>query len=207
MKRNLMLVIAFAGILLAGKVSITSASKSGPETPDANEMAAAQFPAAQEFSPAEIERAQLGLAISPVQINAGYGRTRVLVGLGSYLVNGVGGCNDCHTNPPYAEGGDPFQGQPGKVNPANYLAGGVKFGPFTSRNLTPDPTKGNRPAGMTLEQFIKVIRTGQDRDSLHPQISPLLQVMPWPVYAKMSDRDLQSIYLYLSTIPHAEPGQ
>jgi hypothetical protein len=124
MKRNLMLVIAFAGILLAGKVSITSASKSG-------EMATAQFPGAQEFSPAEIERAQLGLAISPVQINAGFGRTRVLVGLGSYLVNGVGGCNDCHTNPPYAEGGDPFRGQQTKVNPANYLAGGVKFGQFT----------------------------------------------------------------------------
>ena len=170
-------------------------------------MAAAQFPLAQEFSPAEIERAQLGLAISPVQINAGFGRTRVLVGLGSYLVNGVGGCNDCHTNPPYAEGRDPFQGQPGKVNSANYLAGGVRFGPFTSRNLTPDPTKGNRPAGMTLEQFIRVIRTGQDRDQLHPQISPLLQVMPWPVYSKMSDRDLQSIYLYLSTIPHAEPAE
>jgi hypothetical protein len=26
----------------------------------------------------------------------------VFVGLGSYLVNAAGGCNDCHTNPPYA---------------------------------------------------------------------------------------------------------
>ncbi len=204
MKRHFMLVIAFAGLFLAGKVSITSASKASPE---AGEMAVAQFPGPQEFSSAELERAQQGLTISPVQINAGYGRTRVLIGLGSYLVNGVGGCNDCHTSPSYAEGGDPFRGQPTKINASNFLAGGVKFGPFTSRNLTPDPAKNNRPAGMTLEQFINVIRTGQDRDQLHAQISPLLQVMPWPVYAKMTDRDLQSIYLYLSVLPHAEPGQ
>src|SRR5262249_20678804 len=31
-----------------------------------------------------------------------------LVGLGSYLVNAVGGCNDCHTAPPYSQ--DPFAG-------------------------------------------------------------------------------------------------
>ena len=204
MKRNLMLVIAFAGIVLAGKVSITRASKADSNT---TEMAATQFQGVQEFSPAELERAQQGLTISPVQINAGFGRTRVLVGLGSYLVNAVGGCNDCHTNPPHAEGGDPFRGQPGKVNAANFLAGGVKFGPFTSRNLTPDPTKNNRPAGLSLEQFVHVFRTGEDMQKLHTPISPLLQVMPWPVYAKMTDRDIQSIYLYLSSIPHAEPGQ
>ncbi len=204
MKRNLMLVIAFVGIIFAGKVSITSASKADPKP---GEMTAAQFPGPQEFSPAELERAQQGLVISPVQINAGYGRTRVLIGLGSYLVNGVGGCNDCHTSPAHVTGGDPFLGQPQKINAANFLAGGVKFGPFTSRNLTPDPTKKNLPAGLTLDQFIHVIRTGEDVQKLHTPISPLLQVMPWPVYAKMTDRDLQAIYLYLSVLPHAEPGQ
>ncbi len=29
----------------------------------------------------------------------------------------------------------------------------------------------------------------------------LLQVMPWPVYGKMTDRDLIAIYEYLSAIP------
>jgi hypothetical protein len=202
MKRNLMLVVACAGIILAGSVSITNASKSGATS----EPAAAQG-AFQEIVEAENERAQRGLAMSPVQINAGFGRTRFLIGLGSYLVNGVGGCNDCHTNPGFAAGGDPFRGEPAKVNAANFLAGGVKFGPFTSRNLTPDPRKNNLPGGMSLTEFIRVIRTGADRDNLHPQISPLLQVMPWPVYSKMSDRDLQAIYLYLSVLPHAEPGQ
>lgn len=210
MKRNLMLVIALAGIMLAGKVAITTASNPSPENlikERAAAMAVPQLPALKEFNEAEIERALQGLQISPVQINAGVGKTRLLIGLGSYLVNAVGGCNDCHTNPSYAAGGDPFRGQPEKVNVTNYLAGGVKFGPFTSRNLTPDPMKNNLPAGLTLEQFIRVIRTGEDTKNLHPQISPLLQVMPWPVFRKMSDRDLHAIYLYLSVIPRAEPAE
>lgn len=201
MKRNLMLVATFASVLFASGVGITSASKSTGIEP------AVQQGAVQEVVEAENERAQRGLAMSPVQLNATYGRTRFMVGLGSYLVNSIGGCNDCHTNPPHAAGGDPFLGQPAKINSANFLAGGVKFGPFTSRNLTPDPKKNNLPGGMTLNDFIKVMRTGEDRDKLHAQISPLLQVMPWPVYSKLSERDLQAIYLYLSAIPHAEPGE
>ncbi|MEP7270148.1 MAG: cytochrome C [Acidobacteriota bacterium] len=204
MKRHLMLVVAFVGILLAGKISLTSASST--ISPVLNTPATQNLAALVELSEAELERARQGLTISPVEINAGAGRTRLLIGLGSYLVNAAGACNDCHTNPSYAAGGDPFFGQPAKVNAANFLAGGVKFGPFTSRNLTPDPKRGNLPAGLRLEQFIQVIRTGQDRDLRHPQISPLLQVMPWPVYRHMSDRDLQAIYLYLSVIPHAEPA-
>jgi hypothetical protein len=67
------------------------------------------------------------------------GKNRALVGLGSYLVNGVGGCNDCHTAPPYTQDPD----HPGQV----------------------------------------------------------LQVMPWPVYQTMTDRDLTAVYEYLSSIP------
>lgn len=207
MKRNIMLIIALAGIILAGKVGITSASKPGTDaTANTAEMSSVQGQSGiQEILQAEEERSQRGLAISPVQINAGYGKTRFLIGLGSYLVNATSGCNDCHTNPNFADGGDPFRGQPAKINTANYLAGGAKFGPFTSRNLTPDPQKNNLPAGLTLEQFIRVMRTGEDTKQLHTPISPLLQVMPWPVYGKMSDRDLHAIYLYLSVVPAAKP--
>lgn len=200
-KRNAMLAVAFAGAIFAAKIGISSASKAGVETLVATQGSAV----IQEILHAEEERSQRGLAIAPVPINAGFGRTRFLIGLGSYLVNAGGGCNDCHTAPNHAADGDPFRGQKEKINAANYLAGGAKFGPFTSRNLTPDPKKNNLPGGMTLEQFIKVMRTGEDRDKLHPQISPLLQVMPWPVYGKMSDRDLLAIYSYLSVIPHADP--
>jgi hypothetical protein len=151
----------------------------------------------------ELSRIITGLKISPVGLNL-KGKNLALVGLGSYIVNAQGACNDCHTNPAYAEGHDPFLGQPAKVNADNFLAGGVMFGPFISRNITPDPD--GLPAGLTFLQFKKTLRTGVDPDQLHPQISPLLQVMPWPVYGKMKDHDLRAIYEYLRSIPHAEPG-
>ena len=66
------------------------------------------------------------------------GKNHALVGLGSYIVNAQGGCNDCHTAPPYADGGDPFLGQEEQINVEGFLAGGTPFGPFLSRNLTPN---------------------------------------------------------------------
>jgi hypothetical protein len=58
------------------------------------------------------------------------GKNPALLGLGSYIVN-TAGCNDCHTHPSYAPGGDPFQGQPEMIDAAQYLSGGRVFGPFT----------------------------------------------------------------------------
>lgn len=144
-------------------------------------------------------RIQRGFEIAPVPLNMS-GRNPALVGLGSYIVNAQGGCNDCHTAPPYAEGGDPFRGEPEMIDAAGYLAGGAPFGPFVSRNLTPRASDG-RPAGLTLNQFLEVMQEGTDLKNRHPEISPLLQVMPWPVYGKMSDRELQAIYEFLSAIP------
>ena len=73
---------------------------------------------------------QQGYRINPVTLNL-HGKNRALVGLGSYLVNAVSECNDCHTFPQYVPGGDPFQGQPEQINTQNYLAGGAPFfGPF-----------------------------------------------------------------------------
>jgi hypothetical protein len=144
---------------------------------------------------------QRGFDIAPVELNL-KGKNRALVGLGSYIVN-TGGCNDCHTNPSYLPGGDPFAGEsPEQINVNCYLSGGMDFGPFRSRNLTPD---GNGlPAGLTLEQFIHVLRTGEDTTS--PGVPPfdngLLQVMPWPVFGKKTDRDLTAVYEYLRSIPH-----
>jgi hypothetical protein len=144
---------------------------------------------------------QQGFAIAPVPLNL-KGKNRALVGLGSYIVN-TSGCNDCHTNPSYAAGHDPFLGQPEQINVAGYLAGGVAFGPFISRNLTPNAA--GLPAGLTFEQFLHVLRTGEDLDFLPPHVpsdtNDLLQVMPWPVFAKKTDRDIRAIYEYLRSIP------
>ena len=134
---------------------------------------------------------QQGFAIAPVPLNL-RGKNRALVGLGSYIVN-TGGCNDCHTVPPYAPGRDPFLGQPPQVNAATYLGGGDHFGPFISRNITPDAN--GLPAGLTRDQFIAAFRTGIDKDGA------ILQVMPWPVFGLKTDRDLNAIYEYLTSIP------
>jgi len=159
--------------------------------------------AAQPTNPPDSEQNRIvrGFLIAPVKLKV-RGRDRNLIGLGSYIVNAQGGCNDCHTNPPYAEGGDPFQGQPEQINTEGYLAGGVEFGPFVSRNLTPG--EHGLPAGMLFRDFKRTIRTGHDLKNLHPHISPLLQVMPWPVYRHMTDRDLKAVYEYLRAIPSIE---
>jgi hypothetical protein len=136
---------------------------------------------------------KLGFELAPVRLNL-KGKNRALVGYGSYIVNAQGGCNDCHTAPSYAEGHDPFQGQPGKVNADNYLGGGAHFGPtVVSRNITPD--EHGLPAGLTRDQFVTALRTGIDKDG------EILQVMPWPVYGNMTDHDLNAIYEYLRSIP------
>lgn len=146
----------------------------------------------------DAERIARGFKIAPVPLNLA-GLDRNLVGLGSYIVNSQGGCNDCHTNPNFATGGNPFLGQPKHVNKAGYLAGGNAFGPFISANITPDAKR--RPAGLTLAGFIDVMRTGRDPDDP----TKLLQVMPWPAFQDMRYDDLKAIYTYLQAIP-SRPG-
>ena len=155
-------------------------------------------------------RIRQGFRISPVPLNL-RGKNPALVGLGSYLVNAVGGCNDCHTCPSYAPGHNPYGppfgppgGGDGQVNAKNYLAGGVLFAPpgVTSPNLTPKTVGGNPEQGNSFDEFATLIRTGHDPD----EGGRILQVMPWPVFRNMTDRDLRAIYEYLSAIPPAQPG-
>ena len=95
-----------------------------------------------------------------------------------------------------------------------------------TRNLTPD--KNGRPeGGHTLSEFKEILRHGTDFDHIHPTCTPeqiaeieaggtpvciptspdnpvdgnLLQIMPWPTFSHMTDRDIEAIYEYLSAIP------
>jgi len=141
-----------------------------------------------------------GFEVAPVELDL-RGKNRRLVGLGSYLVNVVTACNDCHTNPPYAPGGNPQMGEPKQINTANYLAGGTPLGPgIVSSNISPDAT--GLPAGHSYAEFVGQMRKGQD----HHSPGDPLQVMPWPFYAQMTDLDLRAIYEYLRSIPHSEPA-
>jgi hypothetical protein len=145
----------------------------------------------------DASKVQRGFAIAPLPLNL-KGRNPDLVGLGSYIVNAQGVCNSCHTNPPYAAGGNPFLGQPIVINANGYLLGGVSFGPFVSRNLRPELPSG-LPAGRTYAQFLQIMQQGTDLDNT----GQLLQVMPWPVFQDMTERDLRAIYEYLSALPPA----
>lgn len=152
-------------------------------------------PLARAAEPPSFEavRVTQGFAIAPVPLRLD-GLDRNLVGLGSYLVNATGGCNDCHTNPPFI--GNPFAGDRPRVNAARYLAGGTSFGPgIVSANLTPEA--GGRPGGMTYAQFVRAIREGKDPDNP----ARTLQVMPWPIFRNLIGRDLRAIYEYLRAIP------
>jgi hypothetical protein len=102
-----------------------------------------------------------------------------------------------------------------------------------SRNLTPG--KSGLPEGdHTLAQFMQILRTGVDLDKAHPNcnlsanppittncllgIPPFnpagvppfdgskLQVMPWPAFQNMTDRQITAIYTFLSAIPCLEGG-
>jgi hypothetical protein len=95
-----------------------------------------------------------------------------------------------------------------------------------TRNLTPD-RNGRPEGGHTLSEFKQILKQGTDFDHIHPvctadqltaieggatpvciPTSPdnpvdgdLLQIMPWPTFSHLSDRDIEAIYEYLSSIP------
>jgi hypothetical protein len=173
-------------------------------------------------------RIEQGFDIAPVPLNL-EGKNRRLVGLGSYIVNAQADCDGCHSagvRTEFAMGGNPYFGQPEKVNPATYLGGGRDFGELVpppgigsahiiSRNLTPTPKTGLPEGDHTFEEFLTIFRTGKDFDHLHPTCTgapnsgcvpkpfdgDLLQIMPWPLYQHMTDHDIRAIYEYLKAIP------
>jgi hypothetical protein len=156
------------------------------------------------------QRAEIGFAIAEQQ-GIALNHDDPAIGLGSYLVNSAG-CNDCHTWPNYAPGGNPFTRQPKQVPVANFLAGGRLFKLPTedvcSRNITPDP-RTSKPAGLSRADFLHVMQTGcdpKDANFHDVQTCGLLQIMPWPNYQKMKPQELKAIYSFLSALPHAEPG-
>ncbi|MEO8660059.1 MAG: hypothetical protein ABI693_16430, partial [Bryobacteraceae bacterium] len=182
----------------------------------------------------ERRQIQIGLKIAPVPLKTA-GKDVASISIGSFLVNVLADCNGCHTSNPSAEYtsmGNPYLLSPPfsgtkQVNPDTYLGGGSDFGVFpspgdsvhiTSRNLTPD--KNGLPAGMTLAQFTQILRTGVDLDSAHPSCDAnhttncllppfngsLLQVMPWPAFQNLTDKQIHAIYNYLSAIPCLEGG-
>ncbi len=218
---------AAAGAALAFIVTTSGISYADNEKKDDIDQSVVQ----QGFDASPIPKEELNLK----------GKDPAMVGLGSYLVNTIGDCGGCHTFPrsagPGVTGtnpafGNPFLGQPSdqsltgqlkaNFNKTHYLAGGRCFGGFMSRNITPDPTRGNLPLGLTEAEFFRVMRLGEDVACEKTQVTPtsnsdpicalgtpgapegVLQTMPWPAFHSMTDNQLKAIYAYLSAIPHAD---
>lgn len=161
------LVAGFLGIILIGAFFTSGRVKA-----DADDSAAS--------NEARIER---GLQIAPVHLTYTR-RNRKLVGLGSYIVNAVSGCNGCHSAGPateYTNGHNPFFGQIEQVNPETYLGGGRDFGTLSappsphiiSRNLTPDKS-GLPEGGAEFSEFYQTIRLGIDHDRAHPNCGEVI---------------------------------
>ena len=186
MNRSMKIAVLLSAVLVL--VTVLTSSSTGQDGDKSAERARA-----------EKKRIQKGLEIAPVPLDF-RNRDRDLVGLGSYIVNAQAACGDCHSCPTYAPGHNPFSGGDGQINATNYLAGGVPFGPIISANITPDAS--GKPAGLDFDEYLELIRTGHDPDDP----DEILQVMPWPIFRNMNDRDILAIYTYLTAIPHAEPG-
>ena len=135
-------------------------------------------------------RIQQGFAASPIpkeDLNL-KGKDPAAVALGSYLTF-AGDCVGCHSFPRFLfkggttqnlsfQGSDPTVGDPfsppsfggatqtvngqlkANFNVKHYMAGGRCFGPIQARNLTPDDS--GRPRGLTEDEFIRAMRTGED---------------------------------------------
>ena len=98
---------------------------------------------------------------------------------GEYLAD-IAACEGCH--------GDNFVGRPAAPN-----------GPPGGPNLTPS---GN-PGGWSLEQFRTVLRTGQTPEGRALQV----QHMPWPQYARMTDMEIDALWLHLKSLPRSTSSE
>ena len=74
---------------------------------------------------------------------------------------------------------------------------GGSFPDPTIKKITPNLTPGGELGAWSEEDFINAMRTGVT-PSGH-QLDP--EFMPWKVYAKFYDEELQAIWLYLQSLP------
>ena len=107
---------------------------------------------------------------------------------GKYLTT-IAGCEECHT-----------PSEKGSKLPGLDFAGGFEFtlpqGIVRSSNLTPDPRTGI--GSWDADQFVARFATyRQPVEKVEPGM--MQTVMPWTMYAQMSDDDLRAIFAYLKT--------
>src|SRR3954467_6956965 len=71
----------------------------------------------------EGSKIRIGFDIAPVPLDMS-GKNPALVGLGSYIVSARADCAGCHSDPTFAEGGDPHLGKPEQISAGYSRSGG-----------------------------------------------------------------------------------
>jgi mono/diheme cytochrome c family protein len=134
----------------------------------------------------------LGLVVSAT-LTFGAAQAAPSVERGDYLVNSIAGCGNCHT-PIGPQGPEMDKSLSGRMVEQNdqYTA------------IAPNLTPAGEIKDWTDEQLAKAIREG-----IRPDGKVLGPPMPFEVYRHLSDTDLNSIVMYLRTVPAVEndPGK
>jgi mono/diheme cytochrome c family protein len=120
-----------------------------------------------------------------------YERTPERVARGRYLVNGLAGCESCHTPKDWKTHGAPNL-------PAMELAGQVLPFPdlpgvLIAPNLTPDSQTG--AAKWSDDEIARAVREGIGHDG-----RTIFPMMPYQAYRSLSDEDVAAIVVYLRSI-------
>lgn len=113
---------------------------------------------------------------------------------GKYLVT-IGGCMACHTNIDVKlrtfKTDSVFAGGQLSNKPGN------KF-KVVSANITPDTATGI--GAWTEEMFLAKFANYRNKEAYEYDPGIYNSEMPWPIFARMTDEDIRSIYRYLRTI-------
>lgn len=115
------------------------------------------------------------------------------VAYGKYLTT-MGGCMDCHTQ----------VDSKGALVPGTEFGGGRKFplpggGVVTSHNISSDKETGI--GNWTASSFIDLFHSRSDSSLLNSRLKKgeTNTLMPWMMYGRMTDEDLEDIFEYLKT--------
>ena len=132
-----------------------------------------------------MNRALIALTAALLSCTSGaFGQTAVE--RGSYLVNSLMTCNNCHT--PIGPGGPNFE---------RALSGGLRFNDefadVTAANITPDMDTGI--GHWSLDDIKKTLTSG-----VRPSGVPLATAMPTAFYRVLTAKDLDGIAAYLKSV-------
>ena len=191
------------GALAKPPVPLATSYNDGDADPDRTDL-----PADGSTDPNSVLR---GLAIQPLVTPPGFGNAappdggsvasipdQERFGRGSYLVNSIGACSSCHTNP--ARIGT-------KINTAAYLSGGQVFNvpaPLASvihqkRNMSQNLSGRTHGYTDSYAAFLSIFDQGIH--SLDSQKEAVGWPMPWQTLRNMVPEDQEAIYTYILNVP------